>query len=125
MGAALKNSIKQAKRDKQVLAIAVFGSYARGEHYRDIDVCVFLTPRTYSEQELSLKKMEYVLEDEKYDVQIFQQLPLYIRKRILKEAKILYCRDEGELYDLYFEAIRDFDHFQHIYEGYLEAVEHG
>ncbi|MBU0456825.1 MAG: nucleotidyltransferase domain-containing protein [Nanoarchaeota archaeon] len=122
MDKKVKKIVESSKKDKSILAVAFFGSYAREEKFRDIDVCIFLAPKKYSPTELSMKKMKYTLEDEKYDVQIFQQLPLYIRKQILKEAKIIYCKDEDLLYDLYFETLRDFELFKPIYEGYLEAV---
>ena len=125
MNKTIQKIIQQAQKDKSVIAIALFGSYARGESYRDIDVCIFLKPTEYAPEFLSAKKFEYIPEEEKYDIQIFQQLPLYIQKRILKEAKIVYCKNEDLLYDLYFLTIRDFEHYEHIYEGYLEAVESG
>lgn len=125
MDKIIKGIIEKARKDTSVLAIAIFGSYARGEPYRDIDICIFLVPGKFTALELSEKKLEYAPASEKYDVQIFQQLPLYIRKRILKDGKILYCRDEDLLYDAYFGTLRDYIHFEPIYEGYLEAVAHG
>ncbi len=125
MDKVIKGIIEKAKKDPLVLAIALFGSYARGEPYRDIDICIFLMPAKFTALELSEKKLEYTTANEKYDVQIFQQLPLYIRKRILKEGKILYCRNEDQLYDTYFGTLRDYVHFEPIYHGYLEAVAHG
>lgn len=117
--------IRRAKRDVKVLALALFGSYARGEAYRDIDICIILKPGVYSPEELAKKRLEYAQEEEKYDVQVFQQLPLYVRARLLKEMKILYCRNENTLYDLCFQNARDFTHFRPMYEGYLEAMAHG
>ena len=117
--------LEKAKKNTIVLAVALFGSYARGEPHRDIDICVFLKPGEYTQLEMTELRMSLMPLSEKYDVQIFQQLPLYIRKRILKEGKILYCGDENELYDIYFHTARDYTHFEHIYEGYLEAVAHG
>lgn len=125
MDLIIQTIIEKAKKDKTVLAVALFGSYARGEPHRDIDICVFLMPRKYSQLQMTEKRMEYMPLNEKYDLQIFQQLPLYIRKRILEEAKILYCKDEDELYDAYFHTAREYTHFEHIYEGYLEAVANG
>ena len=125
MDTIIKKIITQAKKDPLVVAVALFGSYARGENHRDIDICLFLKPQKYSDLAISQKRVEYTPEKEGYDVEIFQQLPIYIQKRILSEAKILYCKNEDALYDLYFTSIRDFDHFQHIYEGYLKAVENG
>ncbi len=117
--------LKKAKSDKGVIAVALFGSYARNEPYRDLDVCLFLTPQKYTKIELSQKRMDYMQDDETIDVQVFQQLPLYIQIRILKDAKILYCRDMDALYDIYFATLREYDHYKYIYEGYLEAVSYG
>ena len=99
--------IRKAKNDKSVLAVALFGSYARGEPHKDLDLCIFLIPQKYTNKELSHKKMEYLQDDERYDVQVFQQLPIYIQIRILKEAKILYCKNEDDLYDMYFKTLQD------------------
>lgn len=125
MDKTIQKIIEQAKKDPFVIAVAFFGSYARGEPHRDLDVCIFLKPAEYTPESLSSQKFKYTPEDEKYDVQVFQQLPLYIQKRILKEAKIVLCKNEDLLYDLYFLTIRNYEHYEPIYEGYLEAVESG
>jgi len=125
MNKIIQNTIKKAKKDKEVIAIAIFGSYARNESYHDIDLCIFLKNKKYNKAQLSKKKLKYASESEKYDIQIFQQLPIYIRKRILKDAKILYCKDEDMLYDLYFQTIKEFDDFKPLYESYLGVVENG
>lgn len=125
MDKTIRKITQQAQKDQAVIAIAFFGSYARGEPHRDIDVCIFLKPAEYTPEFLSSQKFKYTPEDEKYDVQVFQQLPLYIQKRILKEAKMVHCKNEDLLYDLYFLTLRDFGHYEHIYESYLEAVESG
>lgn len=120
---AIQEILEKAKKDKQVLAVGIFGSVARGEeNYRDIDICIFLQAASYTSYELSGKLLEYTHHNEKYDVQIFQQLPLYIRIPIINEGKIIFCKDEDALYDLYFATLRDYEHFKPIYEGYLEAV---
>ena len=39
----LSRLVKKAKADNDILAVSIFGSFARGEkHYRDIDICLFL-----------------------------------------------------------------------------------
>lgn len=126
MDSSIKKLIEKAKKDASILAIAFFGSFARKEkNYRDIDLCLFLVPQKYSPLELSQKKLEYGQEDEKYDVQIFQQLPLYVQKKILGEAKFIYCKDEDLLYDLHFQTLDAFELYRPIYEDYLGAVAHG
>ena len=121
----IKRIIKKVKQDKDALGVAIFGSYARGESYRDIDICIFLKPAEYNALTLTDKKLEYTEENEMYDVQIFQHLPLYIRIRIINEGKILFCKDEDALYDLYFSTLQAYEHFKPLYEGYLEAVLNG
>jgi len=62
---------------------------------------------------------------EKLDVQVFQQLPLYIRRRVLKEGQVLLCKDEDLLYDIAFDVIRAFEYYRPRYEEYLEGILHG
>ncbi len=126
MDKELVGLIGKAKKDKDVLAVSIFGSFARGEKYRDVDVCLILRPQKYSNLEMSKKRLKYLSEaGDKFDIQIFQQLPVYIKHRILKEGKIIFCRDEEKLYDLALLTIKEYEDFKPIYRGYLEAVKHG
>jgi len=115
-----------AEQDPEVLAVILFGSRARGEDTpdSDIDICLVLEPRSYSDLELSEKKLEYLAKFD-LDIHIYQQLPLYIRHRVLREGKVLFCRDEDKLYDLAFRTIREYEDFKHIYREYLEEIAHG
>lgn len=122
MDKTIRQIITRAKKDPVVVAIALFGSYARKERYKDIDICLFLKPGKYTPKQLSEKKLEYTPENEKYDVQIFQQLPVYIRVRVFKDAQFLYKADEAAIYDLYFALEREYEHFKPIYENYLAGV---
>ena len=122
----LKKLVEKAREDPQLLAIFLFGSFARGDERpdSDVDVCLVLEPGMYTKLELSEKKIEYL----KYfnlDVKIFQQLPIYIRHRVLKEGKTLFCRDEDRLYELAFRTAQQFEDFKHIYRTYLDEVARG
>ena len=124
-GKVLDKVLDNVKNDRQVLAVFLYGSCARKESTgkSDIDVCLVLNPRDYTHKKLSRKKLEYLkLFD--LDVQVFQQLPLYIRIRIIKEGKVLFCRNEDNLYNIVFDAIREFGDFEHIYRDYLREVSH-
>ena len=118
--------LERSRRDPRVLAVILFGSRARGESDpgSDVDVCLVLEPRAYDDLTLSRIKLDY-LKDFDLDVHVFQQLPLYIRRRVLKEGKVLFCRDEDKLYDLAFRTIQEFEDFKHIYRDYLEEVARG
>lgn len=114
----------EIKKDKEIIAVLLFGSYIKGENYRDIDICIVLDKK-YSKLEMSKKRLKYAsLFPSKFDVQIFQQLPLYIRKRILKEHQVLLCKNEDALYDVALAAVKEFEFYKKIYYNYLESMQH-
>jgi predicted nucleotidyltransferase len=115
--------VSKAKKDGDVLAAIVFGSYARGEKHRDIDVCIVLCKRLENGL-MSRKRLDYVSETG-LDVHIFQQLPLYIKSRVLKEGKVILCSDLNALYDIAIQTAKEFEQFRPFYSSYLEAVKHG
>ena len=119
----------KAQQDQDVLAIIVFGSCARGDDgpTSDLDICLVLQQKDYSSLKLSRKRLEYLkcFSMPGLDIHVYQQLPLYIRKRILKEGKILFCRDEEVLYELAFRTAQEFEDFKHTYYSYLEEVARG
>ena len=119
----------KARQDQDVLAIIVFGSRARGDDgpTSDLDICLVLQPKDYSALKLSRKRLEYLkcFSMPGLDIHVYQQLPLYIRKRILQEGEILFCRDEEVLYELAFHTVQEFEDFRHIYYSYLEGVARG
>lgn len=116
--------IKKAERDPHILAVAIYGSTAKREASRnsDIDVCVFLEENSFSSVQISKKRLEY-LKNFDFDIQIFQQLPIYIRTRVLKEGEIIHVKDEDKLYELAFKTITEFSDFEHFYNEYLQEVE--
>ncbi len=114
-----------ARQDADVLAVILFGSVGRHEEspLSDIDVCLVLTPQTKpcGRTTLSHKRLEY-LNHFDLDVHVFQQLPVYIRRRVLKEGQVVFVRDENLLYEVAFRTAQHFEDFKHIYNGYLEQV---
>ncbi|MCK4649487.1 nucleotidyltransferase domain-containing protein [bacterium] len=121
----LDRMVKKAKEDKQILALLLFGSRAREDSIKasDIDICLVLMPGSYTPLNLSQKRLTY-LKSFDLDIQIFQQLPLYIKVRVLKEGRVLFCRDEDNLYNISFSTIQEFSDFEHIYREYLKEVAH-
>ena len=119
----LRELIAHAEEDREVLAVILFGSQARGDAgpESDVDVCVVLEARAPSGIEASHKRLDY-LAGRDLDVKIFQQLPLYIRSRVLKEGRVLFVRDEDRLYELAYRTARAFEDFRPYYQAYLDAV---
>lgn len=124
--AALAKLVEDVQDDRDVLAVMLFGSEARNDATAssDVDLCLVLDEGLKSGLDQSEKRLAY-LASFSFDIQIFQQLPLFLRERVLKEGKILFCRDETRLYEIAFETARHFEDFRHIHEQYLEAVAGG
>jgi predicted nucleotidyltransferase len=122
--AELDRLLGMVKQDEELLAVILFGSAARNEQapVSDVDICLVVTPKPFRPNTLSHKRLEY-MKDNSLDVHIFQQFPLYIRVRVLKEGRILFVRDEDQLYELAFRTAQAFEDFKHIYYGYLKEVE--
>lgn len=123
--APLDRLLERARRDEDILAVLLYGSRARQEQRKDsdFDICLILRAGQDISQKsfFSSKRLEY-LKEFPFDIRVFQQLPLYIRRRVLKEAKILFVRDEGFLYELAIRTIKSYEDFKHIYHSYLEGV---
>jgi len=117
----------RARNDDEVIAVALYGSCARGKYsgISDIDICIFLRPRKYHTGEMYQKRMKYTeaAASDKADVQVFQQLPLQIRSNVLKEGKMVLVRDEAALYELAFETIKDLEDFRKHYNEYLAGID--
>ena len=122
--AKIDKILKIARQDDEILAVFLFGSAARREEHKtsDIDICLILKPGRHSSLGLSEKRFEY-LKVFDLDVQIFQQLPLYIKMNVIKDGKKLFCANEDELYQSVFNTITEFEDYRDIYRDYLVEVE--
>ena len=104
----------------------LFGSAARGEEgpRSDVDVCLVLAETVASDALAAARKRLDYLATSDLDVRVFQEVPLYIRHRILKEGQLLFVRDESadSLYGLALRTAREFERFKPIYREYLEQV---
>ena len=120
----IKNILKKSRNNKKIIAVTQFGSSVNSKNYSDIDLCLFLDKK-YSNIEMSKIRLDFLKEfDKKADIHIFQQLPMYIRIRILK-GKILFCNDYEKLYEIAFNTIKEFGFYKKIYDMYLEEVKNG
>jgi predicted nucleotidyltransferase len=124
----LKKIEAKARTDKDALAVIVFGSYARKEFkpLGDIDVCIVLQPKRFNNLFMTNKRLKYLdLVSNKYDVQIFQQLPVFIRVRILKEGKFLLNKNYDLMFKVALKAIKEFDLFRKHYYYCIESAAYG
>lgn len=119
----LKRVVNEIRKDKDIIAIMLFGSYARNKEYaRDVDLCVVLD-KNYPAGKLFTKRLKYLSRaPDKFDIQIFQQLPLYVRISVLREGKFLYLRDKKKIYALAYESLKNYNFFERHYKDYIEQI---
>jgi uncharacterized protein YutE (UPF0331/DUF86 family)/predicted nucleotidyltransferase len=100
--------------------IIFYGSLATGKVRRksDIDICIYYEAKKREELSRFRLKVLKNLGSEIYDVQIFQLLPLWIRKEVLR-GKILYAPDKRFLYESALATVREFDAFAPHYRDYI------
>jgi len=115
--------LRLAGQDPDVLAVILFGSRARADARpsSDTDVCLVLTPAPRDRLALGRKRLLYAGRVD-LDVQVLQQLPLYVRPRVFREGRVLFVRDEDALYDVAFRTVRAFEAFKSVYRTYLAEV---
>jgi hypothetical protein len=77
----------------------------------DIDLCIYYD-RDHTEAAHFRHNVLSALPGTLYDIQIFQQLPLYVKVEVLRGMPIL-TRNSPFLYEKATETIRDFDDFKH------------
>ena len=114
---------KEVVKDTEILAAILFGSFPR-EGFSDIDVCIVLYPGKYKNLYVSEKKLNLMMALGDFDIHIFQQLPMYIRIRVLK-GEVIFCRDEKLLYEVAIQTIEEFEDYEKIYDEYLRGVARG
>ena len=104
--------VKKARRDSEVIAVILFGSYARQEKdFRDIDIALLLKEPI---KDGTKKASEYWVSDA-FDVSILNSLPLNVASRVLEEGKILYVSDMESLQKFSNDIIRNWSDFKPFY----------
>jgi len=111
--------LRRVEGFEKVRFVILYGSVSRGDAREgsDIDLCVFFEGDREEASRFRFRALSEFFSD-KYDLQIFQQLPLYVRVECLR-GQVLYCPDERILYDVAVETIREFDAFKHRFYDYI------
>lgn len=116
------NVLKQSKLLPKTDFVLLFGSVSRGKQnpLSDIDFCVSLNlppkERLQARMHLLGKLPEY------YDVQIFEDLPLYMKKSVLA-GKLVHCSNQSKLIQRALNVIADYEDFEPVYNYYINERE--
>jgi predicted nucleotidyltransferase len=103
--------ISKLKSFRFVHSIILFGSKARGteKEKSDIDICIIPKP----DVEITLKERISLSNSvpENIDISFINELPIYIRKRIFLEGRVMYTQDMYHLLTL--SKINDLEYERH------------
>jgi predicted nucleotidyltransferase len=86
-------------------AILLFGSYARGDasSRSDVDICV-VAPMVKTQEKMAslLGSVWQQVDASRYDIWLFEELPLYMQMDIIENHRVLCCRDVPSLYEYFY-----------------------
>lgn len=118
----IKQKLLELDKQKKIKFIIFFGSASKGKStpLSDIDVAVFYDGNSNERFNFRLKACGYLCN--KVDVQIFQDLPLVIRKEALN-GRILYFKNYQFVFDKAMEIIKEFSTFEKYYNEYFKNLE--
>ncbi len=110
--------IKKLGGDK-VKFIILYGSQSTNKQtpMSDIDIAVYHDATKEQRFKFRMKILGRV--NDKYDIQIFQDLPLYIRKDVIK-GELLYSSDKQFTHNIARKTYQAFEDFKKRYYDYIK-----
>lgn len=97
--------LKEKLKERDILAVLLYGSYVKNmQHIKsDIDVCVVAPKyKTIKQQADLLGYLWRNVNANKYDVRLFEELPLKIKASIIKNHKVIFVGDKKELMEYFY-----------------------
>ena len=98
---------------EKVQFIIFYGSASCGEATTDsdLDICIYFESTNDKASRFRFDVLSQI-GDDRLDIQIFQQLPLYVRVQVLKGV-VLFYRDLPFVYETALLTIKEFESFKH------------
>jgi|Deesub1362A_J573_1020465.scaffolds.fasta_scaffold00005_42 hypothetical protein len=112
----LKKEFSFLENIKDVLAVLLFGSHAKNEATvrSDIDLCI-VAPAADKDSLLSFILQS--VNSSRYHIWLFEELPLYMKKEVIDNHKVILCRDKLNLYEYFYfvnKLWKDQEHRQRV-----------
>jgi predicted nucleotidyltransferase len=103
--------------------IVLYGSTAkkRNTNLSDIDIAVYHSGDKSERFHFRMKILGRI--GNKFDVQTYQDLPLYVQNEILSSGEVLYFSDYTEIFNTFMKTIREFGDFKPRLELYYSNME--
>jgi len=88
---------------KDIKGILLFGSYVTNNQTNrsDVDICV-VAPNEKIVELLSFILQNINVNLRKYDIRIFEELPLYIKIQIIEKGILVYSSNKFDLYEYFY-----------------------
>ncbi|HMA83270.1 MAG TPA: nucleotidyltransferase domain-containing protein [Candidatus Thermoplasmatota archaeon] len=104
---------------ENVKFIILYGSQSTNNQtpMSDADIAVYYDAGKEQRFKFRMKILGRV--DDHYDIQIFQDLPLYIKKDVIK-GNLLYTSDKRLIHDISRKTYREFDDFKKRFYDYIK-----
>lgn len=110
--------VEKAKKDigflqGDALGVLLYGSWATGEGHEksDIDICI-VAPAVEDKTALLMSAIAEI-RDDRYDIRIFELLPIYLKMAVIEEGVPLFARDVGDLYEYFYPFRRIWEDQKH------------
>jgi hypothetical protein len=105
--------LKESIWEERVLGVLLYGSQAQGEAGPDSDIDLCLVAPELKDKAALWREFISHLRSDRYDVRIFEILPLHIKMSVIEEGVVLYSRDELELYEYFYPFRREWEDQKH------------
>ncbi|MHA1641234.1 MAG: nucleotidyltransferase domain-containing protein [Promethearchaeota archaeon] len=99
----IKNDFMNVLKNRKILGIMLFGSQVSEmqTNRSDIDVCV-VAPEEDPHELFSLILERIDISSKRYDIKFFENLPLYIKIRVIERGVVVYSPNELDLYEYFY-----------------------
>ena len=116
------NQILKNDVEKRIKFIILYGSQANGNPtpMSDIDLAIYYEGDKKERFNFRIKTAGLL--NKKYDVQIFQDLPLQVKKEVIK-GKILHQKNYDFFFDTVMQVIREYEFFRKYLDMYYENLQ--
>jgi predicted nucleotidyltransferase len=100
--------------------VILYGSSLGSYHLddSDIDICVYINDKSENLSRIRLNLIKSF--SSKFDIQVYQLLPLYIQIEVLK-GDILYVKDLDRMYQIAYDTLNEFEDFYPYYLDYING----
>ena len=90
-------------KNKKILGILLYGSYVeeRNTNRSDIDICV-VAPNEDIYELISHLLQNINVNEKKYDIRVFNELPLYIKIQVIQKGLLIYSSNKFDLYEYFY-----------------------